>query len=485
MLTTILLTPLRGAFILLFLDDKTVWGWRQIKQISLIRSILTFSFTIILWSKFDASRIGYQEVQSYTWLGFCHFNVGVDSLSLYYVILTALLIPICIVASWNNVKINQKSYFISLLRVETLLLIVFTILDLLLFYVFFEAALIPLFLIVGGWGGSSWAAFLLFLYTLAGSLFILLAIVKIARNVGTTDFSLVTLSDYSSQDQWLLWLGFFVAFRVKTPLVPFHIWLPRAHAEAPLAGSILLAGVVLKAASYGILWILLPILPDASQYFSPLVQSIAIVSIIYSGFAAIRQTDTKALIAYSSISHIGVIVLGIFSNTLIGIEGAYLLSLAHGLVSPALFLIRGGILYDRFHTWLIQYYRGIIVYIPIISIFFFLATCANIAVPLSINWVGEFIALAGAFQRNPISGAIASIGIVLSACYSIWFWSRIVGGSWSAHLNTTWDINWREFIILFTLIALTFLFGIIPNIITSDLHPTITLLLYSYSPAVI
>lgn len=482
MLTTVLLTPLRGAFILLFLNDKTESGWVQIKQVALIISILTFSFTIILWSKFDASQIGYQEVQSYTWLGFCHFNVGVDSLSLYYVILTALLIPICIVASWNNVKIYLKSYFIFLLVVETLLLIVFTILDLILFYVFFEAALVPLFLIVGGWGGSPTrvrAAFLLFLYTLAGSLFMLLAIVKIASNVGTTDFSLVTLSNYSSQDQRLLWLGFFVAFAVKTPLVPFHIWLPRAHAEAPLAGSILLAGVVLKAASYGILWILLPILPDASIYFSPLVQSIAVVSIIYSGLAAIRQTDTKALVAYSSISHIGVIVLGIFSNTLIGIEGAYLLSLAHGLVSPALFLIVGGILYDRFHTRLIQYYRGIVVYIPIISIFFFLATCANIAVPLSINWAGEFIALAGAFQRNPISGAIASIGIVLSACYSIWFWSRIVGGSWSAHLNATIDITRREFIILFTLISLTFLLGIIPNIILTDLHPTVTLLLYS------
>lgn len=207
------------------------------------------------------------------------------------------------------------------------------------------------------------------------------------------------------------------------------MWLPRAHAEAPLAGSILLAGVVLKAASYGILRILLPILPDASIYFSPFVQTIAVVSIIYSGLAAIRQVDTKALVAYSSISHIGIIVIGIFSNTLVGIEGAYILSLAHGLVSPALFIIVGGVLYDRFHTRVIRYYRGLIVYMPITAILFFLISCTNIAVPLTMNWTGEFIALAGAFQRSPIAGAIASSGIVLSACYTIWFWSRIVGGS--------------------------------------------------------
>lgn len=481
MLTTLLLTPLAGAIILQTITDDTVSSI-HIKRFSLIVSIVTFAVSLILWSQYDSSTSDYQFVQSYWTLGYCHFHVGLDAISIYYVILTTLLIPICFLASWNNIHHRIKAYFTALLILETLLIAIFSVLDLLLFYIFFEATLIPLFLIVGIWGGSETrvrAALLLFLYTLAGSLFILVSIIVIASNLGTTDYILVTLTHFSSNSQHLLWIGFFLAFAVKTPLVPFHIWLPRAHAEAPLAGSILLAGVVLKAASYGIIRILLTILPDASMYFSPFVQTIAVVSIVYSGLAAIRQTDTKALVAYSSISHIGVIVIGLFSNTLIGIQGAYLLSLAHGLVSPAFFIIVGGVLYDRFHTRIIRYYRGLAVFMPIIATVFFLISCANIAVPLSINWTGEFIALAGAFQRSPISGIIASSSIVLSACYTIWFWSRTVGGSWSRHLNWTIDLTRREFIVLIPLIGLTIIFGIFPNIILTDLHHTVTLLLYN------
>lgn len=480
MLTTLLITPLLGAFILLFMDDSSVIGRIQIKRVALIVTMIVFAHSIFLWITYDASTQGYQFVQNYTTLGFCHIHVGIDAVSIYYVILTALLIPISLLASWENIQTNLKAYFVALLIVETLLLTVFTVLDLLLFYIFFEAALVPLFLIVGIWGGSPTrirAALLLFLFTLAGSLFILLSIVVIASNVGTTDFIFVTLSDFSITNQRLLWLGFFVALAVKTPLVPIHLWLPRAHAEAPLAGSILLAGVVLKVSSYGILRILLTILPDASQYFTPFVQIMAVVTIIYSGLAAIRQVDTKVLVAYSSISHIGVVVLGIFSNTLIGIEGAYLLSLAHGLVSPILFIIVGGIIYDRFHTRVLRYYRGLVVNMPIISFIFFLVSCANIAVPLSINWAGEFIALSGIFQRSPVIGIIASSSIILSACYTIWLWSRIVGGSWSANLTYTVDITRREYIVLIPLIILTLILGIWPGIILNDLHPIVTQLL--------
>lgn len=480
MLTTLLITPLLGAFILLFMDDSSVTGRIQIKRVALIVTMIVFAHSIFLWIAYDASTQGYQFVQNYTTLGFCHIHVGIDAVSIYYVILTALLIPISLLASWENIQTNLKAYFVALLIVETLLLTVFTVLDLLLFYIFFEAALVPLFLIVGIWGGSPTrirAALLLFLFTLAGSLFILLSIVVIASNVGTTDFIFVTLSDFSITNQRLLWLGFFVALAVKTPLVPIHLWLPRAHAEAPLAGSILLAGVVLKVSSYGILRILLTILPDASQYFTPFVQIMAVVTIIYSGLAAIRQVDTKVLVAYSSISHIGVVVLGIFSNTLIGIEGAYLLSLAHGLVSPILFIIVGGIIYDRFHTRVLRYYRGLVVNMPIISFIFFLVSCANIAVPLSINWAGEFIALSGIFQRSPVIGIIASSSIILSACYTIWLWSRIVGGSWSANLTYTVDITRREYIVLIPLIILTLILGIWPGIILNDLHPIVTQLL--------
>jgi len=485
MLTALLVTPLLGALVLLPMDDETAVGRAQVKRVALAVSMVAFALSIAVWATYDASTPGYQFVQSYTTLGFCHLHVGVDALSLYYVVLTALLMPICLLASWENVQSRLKAYFTALLVVETLLLTVFTVLDLLLFYVFFEAALVPLFLIVGIWGGSATrvrAALLLFLYTLAGSLFMLLAIVVIADHVGTTDFTLVTLSDFSYQGQRLLWLGFFVAFAVKTPLVPFHMWLPRAHAEAPLAGSMLLAGVVLKVASYGMLRILLPMLPDATQYFSPLVQAVAVVTIIYSALAALRQVDTKALVAYSSISHMGVIVLGIFSNTVIGIEGAYLLSLAHGLVSPALFMLVGGVLYDRFHTRVLRYYRGLVVYMPVFATLFFITACANMAVPLSLNWAGEFMALAGAFQRSPVTAVMASTGIVLSACYTIWLWSRMVGGSWSAYLEYTVDVTRREFMVLLPLLALTVLLGILPGVILADLHANVTLLLYTYSP---
>lgn len=482
MLIYIILTPVIGSIILGLISDETINERIKIKQISLIVSLLTFFLTINVWIQYDSSQSDYQFIQSFTKIGFCHINIGIDSLNLYYIILTSLLIPICILASWHNIAIYQKYYFIFLLIVETLLLTVFIVLDILLFYIFFEASLVPLFLIVGIWGSSNTrirAAFLLFLYTLAGSLFILISIVIIAYNIGTTDYKLLSLSNISFKQQQLIWIGFFIAFAVKTPLIPFHIWLPRAHAEAPLAGSILLAGVVLKIASYGILRIQVNIFPDASNYYSPLIQTIAIISIIYSGLAAIRQIDTKALVAYSSISHIGVIVLGIFSNNLIGIEGAYLLTLAHGIVSPIFFILVGGILYDRYHTRYIKYYRGLFINIPIFSILFFIISCANIAVPLSLNWIGEFIALSGSFQRSIFTTIIASSSIILSACYTIWLWNRIVGGSISYYLKYTLDITRREFIILLPILIITILFGIIPSIITTDLHINVTNLLYT------
>ena len=482
MLTILILMPLLGALIIIPLTDNTEKKRVLIKQISLITSLITFIQSIIIWSIYDSSNFDYQFVQSYTNLGFCHIHVGIDSLNLYYILLTAFLIPICLIASWENVQTRLKYYFSLLLIVETLLFITFRVLDLFLFYIFFEAALVPLFLIVGIWGGSNTrvrAAILLFLYTLAGSLFMLLSIIVIASHVGTTDFTLITVTNFTFKGQLLLWLGFFIAFAVKTPLVPFHIWLPRAHAEAPLAGSILLASVVLKLSSYGILRILLPMLPDATHYFTPLVQTIAIVTLVYSSLATIRQVDFKALVAYSSIAHIAVVVIGLFSNTLIGIEGGYILSLAHGLVSPALFILVGGILYDRFHTRIVQYYRGLVVYIPVFSVLFFITCCANIAVPLSLNWAGEFIALAGTFQRSPIVGIFGASGIILSACYTIWLWSRIIGGAWSPYLNSTVDVTRREFIVIFPFIILTIVLGIVPTVILTDIHVAVTSVLYT------
>ena len=481
MITTILLFPLMGVAILQLIDENTKTGIKYIKMITLFFTLIIFGSSIIIWIIYDNSFNEFEFIKTYSWYGIFDIRVGIDSLSLNYIILTTLLFPICILSSWNNNNYKVANYFSALLIVETLLIAVFTVVDLFIFYVFFEAALVPLFLIVGIWGGSSTrirAAQLLFLYTLAGSLFILLSILNIAYHLNTTDFSLVTFTYFTPEHEHLIWIGFFIAFAVKTPIIPFHIWLPRAHAEAPLAGSILLAGVVLKLSSYGIIRILLCIIPNSSIFFSPFVEIIAVITIIYSGLAAIRQWDTKALVAYSSISHIGVVVIGIFSNTIIGIEGGYLLSIAHGLVSPALFIIVGGVFYDRFHTRVLQYYRGIVVYIPVASVLFFIIVCGNIAVPVTINWAGEFMALSGTFQQSPLISIIASSSIVLSACYTIWIWSRIVGGNWSSHSPYTIDITRREFIVIIPLIILTIIFGINPNIILYQIHNYAILIIY-------
>jgi len=306
----------------------------------------------------------------------------------------------------------------------------------------------------------------------------LLAIMVIYYNVGSTDFTMISLSDISLDGQKLLWLALFLSMAVKTPLAPFHMWLPRAHAEAPLAGSIILAGLILKLATYGYLRILINFMPDATAYFSPLVQTIAVITLIYSSLATLRQTDFKALVAYSSIGHMAVVVLGLFSNTIIGIEGAIALSIAHGVISPAMFILVGGVLYDRFHTRVIRYYRGVTVYMPVFSALFFVTTAFNMAVPLSLNWIGEFMSLAGIFQTSPLIGLLGASSIVLSACYSIYLYNRISFGAYSRYLSYTTDITRREFMLMLPLLFVALAFGIIPNVILGDLHVAVTQLLY-------
>lgn len=484
MLSALLLIPIIGSLILLPISEESVTGLTRMKQFALITAMINFILSIILWGEFDSSSVQYQFVQEYNTLSFCHLNLGVDGISLYFVLLTTFITPICILANWDNIKFGMKYFLIAFLLMETVLIAVFVVLDLMLFYIFFETVLIPMFLVVGIWGGSVTrirASFLLFLYTLAGSLFMLLAIMVIYYNVGSTDFTVVSLSDISLGGQKILWLAFFLSFAVKTPLVPLHIWLPRAHAEAPLAGSILLASVVLKLAVYGFLRISIGMLPDATSYFSPLVQTIAVITLIYSSLATLRQVDTKALVAYSSIGHMAIIVLGLFSNTLIGIEGAILLSIAHGLVSPAMFVLVGGVLYDRFHTRVIRYYRGVAVYMPIFAVLFFIATAFNMAVPLSLNWAGEVMSLSGTFQRSPVIGLISALSIVLSASYSIFLFNRVAFGAYSQYLSHITDLTRREFMILATLLGLTLVLGVYPNIILTDLHVAVTQLLYTIS----
>lgn len=478
MLTLLLIIPLLGVLALSPMQNGTE---SRMKQIALFVTLLNFLVSLVLWGEFDSNSSQYQFTQEFNQVSFCHLHIGVDGLSLYFVLLTTFTMPICILASWENVKHNLKYFLIAFLMVETLLIALFVVLDLLLFYVFFESVLVPLFLIVGIWGGSETrirASFLLFLYTLFGSLFMLLSFLVIIYNVGTSDLQMISLADISFDSQKILWLGIFLSFAIKTPLVPFHMWLPRAHVEAPLAGSIVLAGLILKLAVYGFLRILIPLLPEATEYFSPLVQTIAVITLVYSSLTTLRQTDFKCLVAYSSIAHMSVVVAGVFSNTIQGIEGGIMLSIAHGFVSPALFMLVGGVLYDAFHTRVIRYYRGMTSYMPVFSVFFLLFTVANAGTPLTSNWVGEFLALVGTFQRSPVVGLLMSTGIVFSAAYSFWLYNRICFGAYSQYLGYAKDVSRREYMILLTLLIPTFVFGIWPNIILNDLHYSVSGLLY-------
>ena len=476
MITLLLFIPVLGSLMLLPLKNKIL-----MKNLALIVSLINLFISILMWVEFDASTTQYQFVYEFNQLNFFHFNVGIDGISLYFVLLTTFVTPIALLSNYTNIHNNLKYFLISFLMLETLQIFAFVSLDLLLFYVFFESILPIIFIIIVifGHGENRFrSAFLLFLYTLAGSLPMLICILYIYSNLGSTDFQLISLSEINLNSQKWLWLGFFIAFAVKTPLYPFTIWLPKAHADSVLAGSILLAATILKLATYGMLRVLVNFLPDATNYFSPLLQSIAVITIIYASFATIIQQDTKKLIAYSSICHMGVVVLGIGSNTLQGIEGAILLAIAHGFVSPALFICVGGIIYDRTGTRIINYLRGLVLYMPVFTILFFIFTLANTGIPLSLNFLGEILSLIGIFQRNPIIAILGAVGIVLSACYSIFLYNRISYGSFSPHLKPIKDINRREFMLLFSLLLPTIILGIYPNVILDSLHVSISSLLY-------
>ena len=365
-------------------------------------------------------------------------------------------------------------------------MLVWVVTDLVSFYVAFEAVLVPLFITVGVWGAASRvrSAFLLFMFTLSGSLLMLMALLTVALNVGSGDFSLLMTVDLASQ-RWV-WLGLFIAFAVKTPMVPFHMWLPRAHADAPLAASMVLAGTVLKLATYGYLRLCLGLMPVMSQWFSPLVQAIGLVSLIYSSLATLRQSDMKALIAYSSIGHMAVVVLGLFSGSLIGITGAMLLSLAHGLVSPALFILTGGVLYDRYHTRVVFYYRGLGLCMPVFTTLFLLATVMNMGQPLSLNWVGEFTSLLGLFTAAPLVTAVACLVQVLAACYAIWLYVRMTSGSVSPYLSVPSfngvagslpaDVTRREYYCLIYLLGPAIIFGVWTTPLVQLMSPSLSLL---------
>jgi NADH-ubiquinone oxidoreductase chain 4 len=454
----------------------------KIKKIALTTSLINLFISLILWYQFDSNITQFQFVSEFNQLNYLHLNFGIDGLSIYFVLLTTFITPIAILSNYNNITNNIRFFLVSILILESLQICAFVSLDLLLFYIFFESVLPLLFIIIliFGHGEDRFrSAFLFFLYTLAGSLPMLLSILLIFNFVGSTDFQLIP--NISLEYQKILFIGFFIAFAVKTPLYPFIIWLPKAHADSPLAGSVILAATILKLATYGYLRILITMLPDATNFFSPLIQTIAVITLIYSSLVTIVQQDTKRLIAYSSIGHMAIVILGLFSNTIIGIEGAILLSIAHGLVSPALFTCVGGIIYDRTHTRLIPQIRGLVTFMPMFTIFFFVFTLANTGVPLTLNFLGEQLSLMGIFQRNPIIGVIGAFSILLSACYSIFVYNRVSYGSYYPTLKPLKDINRREFYLLISLLIPTILLGIFPNVILDTLHMSVSNLIYTSS----
>jgi NADH-ubiquinone oxidoreductase chain 4 len=482
MIGLLLFVPILGSLILLPMQEDSIQNKNKMKSIAITTSLINLLISIFLWVEFDSSTTQYQYVYEFNQLSFCHFNMGVDGISLYFILLTTFITPIALLSNYTNITKNLKFFLIVFLLLETLQIALFVVLDLLLFYIFFESVLPLLFIVIIVYGSGEnriRSAFLLFLYTLAGSLPMLLSILTIYNYVGSTDFTLISLNEISLESQKWLWLGFFIAFAVKTPLFPVHIWLPRAHADSPLAGSILLAATVLKFSTYGILRVLINFLPDATNYFSPLVQTIAIISLIYASFTTIIQNDTKTLVAYSSVAHMAVVTLGIFSNTIQGIEGAILMAIAHGFTSPALFIIVGGILYERYHTRNIIYLRGLAATMPVFTILFFIFTLANTGIPLTLNWLGEQLCLIGIWFVNPITAIFGATGIVLSAVYSLFMYNRISYGSFSPYLKPMKDINRREFFLLLALLVPTVLLGIFPNVILDSLHVSVTTLLYN------
>ena len=482
MLSLLLLLPIIGSLLLLTIPENSIENKIRMKRITLITMLINFIISIYIWLEFDSSTNQYQFVYEFIDLSYCHLNIGIDGISLYFVLLTTFISPIAILSNYNNINNNLKYFLISFLLLETLQIGVFVVLDLILFYIFFESVLPILFLIIIVYGSGEArirSALLLFLYTLTGSLFMLLAILQIYSYVGSTDFQIISLSEINLDSQKILWLGFFIAFAVKTPLWPLTGWLYRAHADSPLAGSILLAATILKFATYGYLRVLINFLPDATNYFSPLIQTIAIITLIYASLATIIQQDTKALIAYSSIAHMSIVILGLFSNTIQGIEGAILLALAHGFVSPALFICVGGVIYDRTGTRIIHYVRGLVTYMPVFTILFFIFTLSNTGIPLTLNFLGEQLSLIGIWERSPLIAALGATGIVLSAIYSIYLYNRISYGIYSPHLKPIKDISRREFNLLITLLLPTVLLGIFPNVILDGLHFSISSLLYN------
>ncbi|AMY69469.1 NADH-quinone oxidoreductase subunit M [Frigidibacter mobilis] len=498
LLSIITFTPLVAALILaVFLRGEDKAAQSNAKWVALVATTVTFLVSIFLIAGFDPADTGFQFVEDHSWIMGLRYKVGVDGISVLFVMLTTFLMPLTIAACWN-VETRVKEYMIAFLVLEGLMIGVFVALDLVLFYLYFEAGLIPMFLIIGIWGGKDriYAAFKFFLYTFLGSVLMLVAMIAMYVDAGTTDIAQLLRHDFASQTiglfgfqiiggmQTLLWLAFFASFAVKMPMWPVHTWLPDAHVQAPTAGSVVLAAILLKMGGYGFLRFSLPMFPIASDLLAPLVLWMSAIAIVYTSLVALAQSDMKKLIAYSSVGHMGYVTMGIFAANQQGVDGAIFQMISHGFISGALFLCVG-VIYDRMHTREIDAYGGLVNRMPAYALIFMFFTMANVGLPGTSGFIGEFLTLVGIFQVNTWVAAVATSGVILSASYALWLYRRVVFGELlKESLKSITDMTRREKAIFAPLVAMTLLLGVYPRLVTDIISPSVTALVTEYHASI-
>jgi NADH-quinone oxidoreductase subunit M len=482
--------PALGALAILILkasaraDDAGAID-RNAKWIALATTLVVLALSLVMLAGFDASNPGFQFVEKTPWFMGLSYHLGVDGISILFIVLTAFLMPLCVIASWRAIESRVSEYLAAFLILETMMIGVFAALDMVMFYIFFEAGLIPMFLIIGVWGGKNrvYAAYKFFLYTLLGSLFMLIAMLVMIVTAGTSDITRLLQYDFAESLQFWLWLAFFASFAVKMPMWPVHTWLPDAHVEAPTAGSVILAGILLKMGGYGFLRFSLPMFPDASEFFAPLVFGLSIVAIVYTSLVAFRQVDIKKLIAYSSVAHMGYVTMGIFAMNETGVQGAIFQMISHGVISGALFLCVG-VIYDRMHTREIAFYGGLVHRMPVYAAVFMLFTMGNVGLPGTSGFIGEITTMQGAFLVNPWVAVGAAFGVILSAAYALTLYRKVVFGEMTnPALAAITDMDWREILIFAPLVLGTLALGVAPSLVTDITGPAVNAMLAGLAPA--
>ena len=483
-LSSITFLPLIGAFFIFLTRSEKNQSDKNSIYLSLFTSFTNFFLALFLWYSFDPTTYDFQFVEEISWIsGFIKFKFGIDGISILFILLTAFITPICIISCINSIKSRLKEFLIAILVLETFMIGVFCSLDLVIFYLFFEGGLIPMFLIIGIWGGARkvYSAFKFFLFTLLGSVLMLVAIIAIYWITGTTDVVDIYEIKIPKEFQYLLWLAFFSSFAVKLPMWPVHTWLPDAHVEAPTAGSVILAAILLKMGGYGFLRFSLGMFPLASEYFVPLIFALSVIAIIYTSLVALMQDDMKKLIAYSSVAHMGFVTMGIFTFNKQGIEGSMIQMLSHGLISAALFLCVG-VLYDRTHSRLIKSYGGLVHVLPKYSFVFMIFALGTLGLPGTTGFIGEFLVLVGTFKVNFLVAIIGSLGVILSAAYMLWLYKRVIFGKLEkVELKKIKDINLSESGILFVLAALVIFFGFYPDPFLETMRVSVDNLIDNYN----